>query len=112
MAYTWIPFYKELSQKLLQFKDDRKPLVDFIYSELSTVGSKSLVDYIHMEDGSKVKDIDPFNVDGMLLYAKTKEDVIDDTQVTLQDGYKLYVRSLDLNTDFDTIKKRLDSFIR
>ncbi len=53
-----------------------------------------------------------FNVDGMLLYAKTKEDVIDDTQVTLQDGYKLYVRSLDLNTDFDTIKKRLDSFIR
>lgn len=48
----------------------------------------------------------------MLLYAKTKEDVIDDTQVTLQDGYKLYVRSLDLNTDFDTIKKRLDSFIR
>lgn len=59
MAYTWIPFYKELSQKLLQFKDDRKPLVDFIYSELSIVGSKSLVDYIHMEDGSKVKDIDP-----------------------------------------------------
>ena len=53
-----------------------------------------------------------FNVDGMLLYAKTKEDVIDDTQVTLQDGYKLYVRSLDLNTDFDTIKKRLDSFTR
>lgn len=53
-----------------------------------------------------------YNIDGMLLYAKTKEDVIDDTQVTLQDGYKLYVRSLDLNTDFDTIKKRLDSFIR
>jgi len=62
MAYTWIPFYKELAQKLLQFKNDRKPLVDFIYSELSTVGSKSLVDYIHMEDGSKVKDIDPFSV--------------------------------------------------
>ena len=62
MAYTWIPFYNELSQKLLQFKDNRKPLVDFIYSDLSTVGSKSLVDYIHMEDGSKVKDIDPFSV--------------------------------------------------
>ena len=62
MAFTWIPFYKELAQKLLQFKNDRKPLVDFIYSELSTVGSKSLVDYIHMEDGSKVKDIDPFSV--------------------------------------------------
>jgi len=34
MAYTWIPFYKELAQKLLQFKNDRKPLVDFIYSSM------------------------------------------------------------------------------
>lgn len=62
MAFTWIPFYKELSQKLLKFKNDRKPLVDFIYSELSTVGNKSLVDYIHMQDGSRVNDIDPFSV--------------------------------------------------
>ena len=52
-----------------------------------------------------------YNVDGMLLYAKTKEDIIDDTQVVLQDGYRLYVRSLDLNNDFDTIKKRLESFV-
>ena len=62
MTFTWIPFYKELSQKLLQFRNDRQPLVDFIYSDLSTVGSKSLVDYIHMEDGSQVTDIDPFSV--------------------------------------------------
>ena len=62
MAFTWIPFYKELAQKLLQFRSDRKPLVDFIYSELSKVSGKSLVDYIHMEDGSRVKDIDPFSV--------------------------------------------------
>lgn len=55
--FTWIPFYKELSKALLTYKDDRKPLVDFIYSELSKVGEKSLVDYIHMEDNSKVKDM-------------------------------------------------------
>lgn len=52
-----------------------------------------------------------YNVDGMLLYAKTKEDDIDDKIITLQDGYKLYIRSLDLNNDFESIKKRLDSFI-
>ena len=52
-----------------------------------------------------------YNVDGMLLYAKTKEDDIDDKNITLQDGYKLYIRSLDLNNDFESIKKRLDSFI-
>lgn len=52
----------ELAKALLKYKDDRKPLVDFIYSDLSEVGGKSLVDYIHMEDGSRVKDIDPFSL--------------------------------------------------
>ena len=52
-----------------------------------------------------------YNVDGMLLYAKTKEDVGDDKQITLKDGYTLYIRTLDLNTDFEKIKKRLDGFI-
>ena len=60
--FSWIPFYSELAKALLTYKDDRKPLVDFVYSELSQVGERSLVDYIHMEDGSKVKDIDPFSV--------------------------------------------------
>ena len=55
----------ELAKALLSCKDDRKPLVDFIYSELSQVGDKSLVDYLHMEDGSQVKDIDPFSVYGI-----------------------------------------------
>ena len=60
--YTWIPFYSELAKALLAYRNNRKPLVDFVYSELSTVGGRSLVDYIHMEDGSKVKDIDPFSL--------------------------------------------------
>ena len=51
------------------------------------------------------------NVDGMLLYAKTKENALDDAQITHRDGYTLFVRTLDLNTDFETIKKRLDSFV-
>ena len=51
------------------------------------------------------------NVDGMLLYAKTKEDKLDDSKIVHKDGYTLYIRTLDLNTDFETIKKRLDSFI-
>ena len=61
-SFSWIPFYSELAKALLAYKNNRKPLVDFIYSELSKVGDKSLVDYIHMEDGSRVKDIDPFSV--------------------------------------------------
>ena len=51
------------------------------------------------------------NVDGMLLYAKTKQDDLEDAQVVHKDGYTLFIRTLDLNTDFETIKKRLDSFL-
>ncbi len=63
--FTWIAFYKELSQKLLQFKNDRKPLVEFIQSGndgFKNLRGKSLVDYLHMQDGSPISDIDPFSV--------------------------------------------------
>ena len=52
------------------------------------------------------------NVDGMLLYAKTQEEITPDGQMKHKDGNIIYFRTLDLNTDFDTIRKRLDSFVR
>ena len=51
------------------------------------------------------------NVDGMLLYAKTKEEDFEDAHITHRDGYSLLIRTLDLNTKFENIKKRLDSFV-
>ncbi len=51
------------------------------------------------------------NVDGMLLYAKTQEDIVPDGQMKRKDGNYIYFRTLDLNTGFDAIKERLDSFL-
>ncbi len=51
------------------------------------------------------------NVDGMLLYAKTQEDIVADGQMVFRDGNVIYYRTLDLNQDFDKIKERLDSFV-
>ena len=51
------------------------------------------------------------NVDGMLLYAKTKDVSFEDAQIRHRDGYTLYIRTLDLNKDFADIKKRLNSII-
>jgi 5-methylcytosine-specific restriction enzyme subunit McrC len=51
------------------------------------------------------------NVDGMLLYAKTQEEIVPDGQIKRKDGNFIYFRTLDLNTDFDAIKERLDSFV-
>ncbi|WP_231488163.1 AAA family ATPase [Prevotella sp. MA2016] len=62
MELEWIPLYTELAQALLSCKNNRKPLVDWIYSDISQVGESSLVEYLHMHDGSKITDIDPFSV--------------------------------------------------
>lgn len=50
-------------------------------------------------------------VDGILLYAKTEEDITPDGQTLFKDGNIIYYRTLDLNQDFEHIKKRLDRFI-
>ena len=58
MKFTWIPFYKELAQKLLKFRNDRKPLVDWIYDNL-----QGHINHLKdAPDGRRVPDIDPFSV--------------------------------------------------
>ncbi len=59
MQYTWIPFYKEFGQKLLKFRNNRTPLVNWIYDNLDG----SLIK--HFKDnsaGKRVSDTDPFTV--------------------------------------------------
>lgn len=50
-------------------------------------------------------------VDGMLLYAKTDEDMVPDGKMKWKDGPTIFFRSLDLGVDFDKIKSQLDSLI-
>ena len=58
MTFTWIPFYKEFAKKLLQFRNDRKPLVDWIYDNL-----QGHINHLKdAPDGRQVPDIDPFSV--------------------------------------------------
>lgn len=49
--------------------------------------------------------------DGMLLYARTQEEIQPDGHVRLRDGNMLYFRNLDLNQDFEHIKRDLDLFV-
>ena len=50
-------------------------------------------------------------VDGMLLYAKTEQEIVPDGQMKFTIGNTIYFRTLDLNKDFKEIKKQLDSFV-
>ena len=59
--FTWVAFYKELAQKLLPFRHNIQPLLDFIYSLKDSKGI-SQTSYIHDSEGNKVPTIDPFSV--------------------------------------------------
>lgn len=73
MAYTWIPFYKELAQKLFRFRRNRTPLINWIYDNLDgNIG--------HLKDapdGRRVPDIDPFTVYAIFNRGITLEKRID-----------------------------------
>lgn len=58
--FSWIPFYMEMADKLLAFKNNRKALVDIMYSLNS-----QYVSYIHTNDGGRYPDIDPFTFFGI-----------------------------------------------
>jgi 5-methylcytosine-specific restriction enzyme subunit McrC len=52
----------------------------------------------------------PHEVSGMLLYAKTDEEITPDQKYNMS-GNKISVRTLDLNMEFDGIKKQLDEIV-
>ena len=96
MAYTWIPFYKELAQKLLQFRNDRQPLIDWIYSNIKSEYIKHLKD---APDGRRVADVDPFTV-----FAIFNRGITHDKRVEICQTFKDYLNvSASTPKDFDGI---------
>lgn len=68
--FTWIPFYQELAKKLLEYKNKRNELIEFIFSE---EGLEEFSDYLHLQDkNQKINDIDPFSFFGMFNRGKQK----------------------------------------
>lgn len=53
----------------------------------------------------------PHTVSGMLLYARTDEKLQPDNEYILS-GNKVSVKTLNLNTGFDAIKKYLDEIVQ
>lgn len=63
MNFTWIPYYKELANKLMQFQSNRNQLLDLIYNNRDELLAK----YLHDQGGEDdlLVDIDPFTVFGL-----------------------------------------------
>ena len=65
-GFTWIPFYKELAEKLLEDE-----LIEFIFSE---EGLKEFSGYLYLKSKTQhIKDIDPFTLYGIFNRRITDE---------------------------------------
>ena len=102
---------------MLHFKNDKTLIIDAKYYEQTmqhhfnkaTIHSHNLYQiYTYVMNYDKEH---KGNVDGMLLYAKTEEDITPDGKIHLNDGNIISFKTLDLNQDFPKIKKQLNDFI-
>ena len=108
--FTWIPFYEEMAQKLLAFKDNRKELIDLVYS----LGPE-YTDYIYdeqIDENGKVKkdekgkklrqrvnDIDPFSV--MAIFNRK---ILDENRNAIVQKFKELLKiEAGLPEDYDSI---------
>ena len=102
MKFSWIPFYTELADKLLQYKANRKPLVDWIYNDLKDIrrtSGRPMIQYLHEKDGSNFNDIDPFSV-----LAIFNRGIKESKRLEYLKKYKEFFKiSADLPKDFDSI---------
>ena len=91
---TWIPFFEEMADKLLPFKDNRKAMLDLVYG-LDT----KYVGYIRDDDGGHMTDLDPFSVFGIINRGLTMNNRIDICQYFKE---KLGIDA-ELPSDFDGV---------
>lgn len=91
---SWIPFYMEMAEKLLLFKDNRKQLLDIVYGL-----DNKYVGYIKNDDGNHVLDIDPFTVMGII-----NRGITDKNRIILCKYFKeKFEINADIPSDFNAI---------
>ena len=90
--FDWVDFYKELSGKLLQYKDNREELIEKVRKIYEITG----INLPTLEKDNQIIDIDPFTFFGLF-----------NNEYQMM-GNRICVRTLDLSGDFKSIKKQLD----
>ena len=73
--YLWVPFYMELADKILEYKDNRKELISKIIEAFDNMGMK----LPKLEEDGYPYDIDPFTVFALFnkrIKAETRSDIL------------------------------------
>lgn len=91
--FSWIPFYTELAEKLLTYKDKRKELTDIVYE----LGISA--DYLHDNKMQKFKELHPFAIFGVFNRRLTEKN----RKKICQYFKGKFSLSSDIPSDFDGI---------
>lgn len=85
--FDWVDFYREFAERLLDFKDDRKKLIEIIKSVYKEIG----ITLPKLDTDHKMTDIDPFTVFGLFNKGITKQNRL---KIITE-----FAKQLDLKTD-------------
>lgn len=79
MQFSWIPYYKEFADKLMQFQSNRTSLLALIYKHRDELLAK----YLHDQNGEEdlLVDIDPFTVFGLFNRGISFENRLNSTEL-------------------------------
>lgn len=91
--FSWIPFYTELAEKILTYKDNRKELTDIVYE----LGISA--DYIHDNKMQKFNELHPFAIFGVFNRRLTEKN----RKKICQYFKGKFSLSSDIPSDFDGI---------
>lgn len=97
MRYTWIPFYKEFAEKLMNYRNDRASLLSLIYENRDLLYAKYLHDNKGVDD--LLTDVDPFTVFGLFNRGIKSENRINSAKLFK----KLFNMNSDAPADFEGI---------
>ena len=68
--YEWVPLYKEIAQKLLRYRENRKDLIQLVRD----VYTENQMNLPTLERENKIVDIDPFTVFGLFNKSSMREE--------------------------------------
>lgn len=97
MLFTWVPYYKEFAEKLLQYQENRADLCRLIYD----YEDELLINYLHDEGGKddRFTDIDPFTTFGLFNRGISKKNRASSAALFK----RLLNISADVPSDFDGV---------
>ena len=83
-SFNWSEFYMEFADKLLEYRDNRKELIDKIYNVYSTID----VNLAKLEGDDEGNSIKPYDIDPFTVFALFNKQITHSNRLTIIDGLK------------------------